>query len=81
MVEFNPDHHGLVGGHVEEGEKPGETATREATEESGYKNVGKVTQLLEHAYSRGYKLRKSREEECTTESTWLNLKAQNALTS
>ncbi|MCX6820279.1 MAG: class I tRNA ligase family protein [Candidatus Adlerbacteria bacterium] len=65
VVEFaNTGHHGFVGGHVEEGEKPGETAVREATEESGYKNIKKSTQLFEYGYSRGYKVRKSREELC-----------------
>jgi leucyl-tRNA synthetase len=64
VVEFRSDHHGAVGGHVEEGEKPEETVRREVAEESGYTDIKKVSLIFEHAYSRGYKVRKSREEEC-----------------
>lgn len=64
VVEFKSDHHGFVGGHVEEGETVEQTVRREVAEESGYTDLREVNQLFEHAYSRGYKTRKSRDELC-----------------
>ncbi|MBY0294309.1 leucine--tRNA ligase, partial [Patescibacteria group bacterium] len=64
VVEFAQGTCGFVGGHVEEGERAEETVRREVTEESGYSDIKSVTRLFEYAYSRGYKTRKSREEEC-----------------
>ena len=63
-VAFSDDWHGLVGGHVESGEKAEEAVVREVTEESGYADIKNVRLLFEYAFSRGYKTRKSREEEC-----------------
>lgn len=64
VVEFNSDHHGFVGGHVEEGEEPEDTIRHEVPEESGYTDIKSIRKLFDFAYSRGYKSRKSREEEC-----------------
>lgn len=64
VVNFAPNHHGFVGGHREDGETPEETVRREVTEESGYTDIQSVATVFEHAYSRGYKTRKQREEEC-----------------
>ncbi len=41
-----------------------ETAIREAKEETGYTDIREAEIVFEHAYSRGYKSRKSREELC-----------------
>ncbi|MBI2055836.1 MAG: class I tRNA ligase family protein [Candidatus Sungbacteria bacterium] len=64
VVDFSEHHRGLVGGHIEEGETSEQTALRETREESGYTDIKFISLVLEHAYSRGYKTRKSREEEC-----------------
>lgn len=64
VVDFSPEVRGFVGGHTEEGETPEQTARREATEESGYTDIKNIQPVLGHAYSRGYKTRKQREEEC-----------------
>lgn len=55
---------GIVGGSLEEGENVHGAIKREITEETGYKNIKKLTHVLEHAFSRGYKKRKDREEIC-----------------
>ncbi len=75
VVEFTNTHHGFVGGHIEEGETPEDAARREVSEESGYTDIGPVTQVLEHAYARGYKIRKSREEECHDSVFFVELKS------
>lgn len=64
VVEFSNKAQGFVGGHVELGETTEQTAIRETVEESGYTDIKNIEQLIEHAYSRGYKPRKSREELC-----------------
>jgi leucyl-tRNA synthetase len=64
VVEFSNKAQGFVGGHVELGETTEQTAIRETAEESGYIDIKNIEQLMEHAYGRGYKTRKSREEEC-----------------
>ncbi|MBC7836553.1 class I tRNA ligase family protein, partial [Acetobacteraceae bacterium] len=64
VVDFSPTLRGFVGGHVEVGETTEQTARREVTEESGYTDIKSVQEIMRHAYSRGYKTRKSREEEC-----------------
>ncbi len=64
VVEFANGFQGFVGGHVEEGETTQQTAVREAGEESGYTDFKNVECIFEHAYGRGYKSRKEREEEC-----------------
>ncbi len=75
VVEFSGGMQGLVGGHVEEGEAAEETARREVMEESGYTDIGEVRQIFEYAYSRGYKTRKSREEECRDSWFFTQLKS------
>ena len=62
VVHFSPQMQGFVGGHVEPNETVKDTAHRETTEESGYSDIKTISLLLEHAYGRGYKTRKSREE-------------------
>jgi leucyl-tRNA synthetase len=64
VIQFNDGRNGFVGGHVELGETTEQTAIRETAEESGYIDIKNIEQLMEHAYGRGYKTRKSREEEC-----------------
>jgi leucyl-tRNA synthetase len=64
VVTFSNGFQGFVGGHVEEGETTEQTAIREATEESGYTDIKSTRCIFEHMYMRGYKSRKSREEEC-----------------
>ncbi len=64
VIQFNDGRNGFVGGHVELGETTEETAIRETAEESRYVDIKKIEQLIEHVYSRGYKHRKLREEEC-----------------
>ncbi len=64
VVNFSEALQGFVGGHVESGEAVLDTASREVTEESGYTDIKSIKPLLEHAYGRGYKVRKSREEIC-----------------
>ncbi len=64
IVNFSETLQGFVGGHVESGETVADAAMREIAEESGYTNIKHINILLEHAYGRGYKVRKSREEIC-----------------
>lgn len=64
VVDFSPTIRGLVGGHIEPGETPEETVRHEVPEESGYTDIKSVRPILQHAYSRGFKTRKQREEEC-----------------
>lgn len=64
VVDFSPLHRGFVGGHVEPGETTIQAVEHEVIEESGYTDIRTIKPLLEHAFSRGYKTRKSREEEC-----------------
>jgi leucyl-tRNA synthetase len=63
-VHFSETYHGFAGGHVEEGETPEQAVVREVAEESGYTDIRSAVRLFDHAYGRGYKVRKSREELC-----------------
>lgn len=54
----------IVGGSLEEGESARDAIIREITEETGYKNIKNLKQVLEQSFSRGYKKRKDREEVC-----------------
>ena len=75
VVEFSNKAQGFVGGHVELGETTEQTAIREMVEESGYIDIKSIEQLIEHAYGRGYKPRKSREEECHDSLYLIHLKS------
>lgn len=75
VVEFSNKAQGFVGGHVELGETTEQTAIRETAEESGYIDIKNIEQLMEHAYGRGYKPRKSREELCHDSLYLIHLKS------
>jgi len=65
FVRFDKGLWGLIGGSVEESDNHyDEAILREAEEETVFKNFGIVGKIFNQAYSRGYKTRKSREEEC-----------------
>jgi leucyl-tRNA synthetase len=49
---------------LEDGESTRDAVQREVIEETGYKNIKSVKEILEHNYSRGYKPRKNIEELC-----------------
>jgi leucyl-tRNA synthetase len=75
VVEFSNKAQGFVGGHVELGETTEQTAIREAIEESGYTDIKSIERLIAHAYGRGYKPRKLREEECHDSLYLIHLKS------
>jgi len=75
VVEFSNKAQGFVGGHVELGETTEQTAIRETAEESGYIDIKNIEQLMDHAYGRGYKPRKSREELCHDSLYLIHLKS------
>jgi leucyl-tRNA synthetase len=75
VIQFNDGRNGFVGGHVELGETTEQTAIREAIEESGYTDIKSIESLIEHAYGRGYKPRKLREEECHDSLYLIHLKS------
>ncbi len=62
VVQFKTGQRGFVGGKVEDGENLSEAIQREVMEESGYSDMNVERCLFRHAYARGYKSRKSREE-------------------
>jgi leucyl-tRNA synthetase len=75
VVQFSNKAQGFVGGHVELGETTEQTAIRETAEESGYIDIKNIEQLIAHAYGRGYKPRKSREELCHDSLYLIHLKS------
>jgi leucyl-tRNA synthetase len=75
VVEFVNKAQGFVEGHVELGETTDQTAIRETIEESGYKDILRIENLIQHAYGRGYKLSKLREEECHDSLYLIHLKS------
>lgn len=75
VVEFSKELHGFVGGHIQDGETPQDAALREVREESGYTDIESVREVMKHAYSRGYKTRKSREEECHDSLFYVKLRS------
>jgi leucyl-tRNA synthetase len=75
IVEFPNGLRGLPGGHVEEGENTRDTALREAKEETGYSDFADVQPIFDHAFSRGYKSRKNREELCHDAVYYVKLKS------
>jgi leucyl-tRNA synthetase len=63
VIDFGVEE-GFPGGSLEDGETTSVAVLREVTEETGYKNIKSVKEILEHNYSRGYKPRKNIEELC-----------------
>jgi leucyl-tRNA synthetase len=61
-VIFEPDTITLIGGGMEEGETPEETACREVKEETGYRNIEIKKRVLESYYCFGYRFTKNKNQ-------------------
>ena len=76
-IEFIKNEFWLIWWSVDEGENKEITIIREVEEETGYKN-GEIKKIIfQKAYSRWYKARKDREEECCDKVFFVEVEEKN----
>jgi len=76
-LEFIREEYWLIWWKLEEWEKRNDAIVREVEEESGYKNAKIISILFEQFYSRWYKARKDREEECLDKVYLIEVEEKN----